>query len=228
MIKTKFKNSSNKSTNGMLVGKSNPSKQRNSRQKILDASLKEFAAYGFDGARVDRIAKKAGINKAMIFYYFSSKQNLYHTVIKEALLDFIPKVQKVIREALNPESFFEALPRLYIRYFSQRKEILQIIARNLIHSPKTIGPLISEIFSQVPDAPSKTLPDVIQRWHRLGMISESDPIQFIFNIVALCFFPIIAQPMVEAILDARITDDPAFLEKRIRSIAHLLKRGMLK
>lgn len=203
-------------------------KKRNSKQKILDAALKEFATFGFEGARVDRIAEEAGINKALLFYYFSSKQNLYHTVITEVMFDFIPKVQNVIRESSTPERLFEDLPELYIQYFSRKKELIQIISRHLIHSPQTIGHVIREIFAQIPDTPSKTLPAVLRKWHRKGLISESDPVQFIFNIIPLCLFPILAQPMVEAILDVRITDDGKFLDKRIRSISHLLKRGMLK
>jgi len=91
------------------------SKEKNAKQKIIDAGRKEFAAFGFEGARVDRIAQKANINKAMIFYYFSSKQNLYRTVIKEVLLDFIPRVQRAVMEASTPESLFEILPALYTR-----------------------------------------------------------------------------------------------------------------
>jgi len=202
-------------------------KEKKAKQKILDAGLEEFAAYGFEGARVDRIAQKAGINKAMIFYYFSSKLNLYRTVIKEILLDFIPRVQRAISEARSPERFFDILPVLYIHYFSTKKEVIKIIGREMIHTPQNIAPLIREVFSQFPEAPSKMLPRIIQDWHEKGLISESDPIQFIFNIVPLCLFPFIAQPMVEAILDVRISDDKEFLEKRIQSITHLLKRGML-
>jgi TetR/AcrR family transcriptional regulator len=202
-------------------------KEKKAKQKILDAGLEEFAAYGFEGARVDRIARKADINKAMIFYYFSSKQNLYRTVIKEVFLDFIPRVKRIIEEARTPERLFESLPSLYIRYFASRKEVIKIIGRELIHSPQNITPLIRDTFTEVPDAPSKMLPKVIQDWHSKGLVSESDPVQFIFNIVPLCLFPLIAQPMVEAILDVRISDDKEFLERRIQSITHLLKRGML-
>lgn len=203
------------------------SNTKNSRRIILDAALKDFAAYGYEGARVDRIARSAGINKAMIFYYFSSKQNLYRTVIKDVLYDFIPRVQKVIMESPNPGHFFESLPALYIRYFSSHRQALQMIGREMIHSPANITPIIREIFSELPQTPSKMLPEVISAWHRKGLISESDPVHFILNIVPLCLFPIIAQPMVEAILDIRITDDAGFLEKRIQSITHLLKKGML-
>jgi len=204
------------------------SNERDSRERILDASRREFAAFGYEGARVERIARKAGINKAMIFYYFSSKQNLYRTVIKRAMFDFIPRVQKVIGESTTPARLFENLPELHIRYFSKKKEIIQIIVRQLVHSPHLITPLIREAFSQGEEGPSKTLPGIIRRWHRMGLISEPDPVQFVFNILPLCLFSIITQPMIEAVMDVRITGDPEFLDKRIRSITHLLKRGMLK
>ncbi len=202
-------------------------KEKSAKQKILDAGLKEFAAYGFEGARVDRIAQKARINKAMIFYYFSSKRNLYHTVIREVLLDFIPRVQQVVAEAETPSRLFEVLPSLYIRYFSKKKDVIKMIGREMIHAPHNITPLIRDIFAGFPDAPSKMMPRTIGNWHSKGLITESDPVQFIFNIIPLCFFPFIAQPMVEAILDVRISDDKDFLEKRIQSITHLLKRGLL-
>jgi TetR/AcrR family transcriptional regulator len=200
---------------------------KNPRRKILDAALKDFADHGFEGARVDRIAQSAGINKAMIFYYFSSKQSLYRTVIEDALHDFIPQVQTAIMESSNPEHLFESIPTLYIRYFSSHRQVIRMIAREMIHSPDNIVHIIREIFAEFPQTPSRILPEVISKWYRKGLISESDPVHFILNIVPLCLFPIIALPMVEGILEVRITDDAGFMERRIKSISHLLKKGML-
>ena len=57
------------------------------KQRILDAAFKEFAAYGVAGARVDRIAKSAGCNKNLIYVYFDSKENLFATVMDHHLAD---------------------------------------------------------------------------------------------------------------------------------------------
>jgi hypothetical protein len=57
------------------------SKSENSKYKILKAARKVFAEKGYDGARVDEIAREAGINKAMLYYYFSSKENILREVI---------------------------------------------------------------------------------------------------------------------------------------------------
>jgi len=202
--------------------------QKNARQKILATALKEFASCGFAGARVDRIAREAGVNKAMIFYYFSSKPELYRTVVRNALLDFIPKVQEAVLRSQTPEQLFEILPALYIRYFSKNKDIIKTIGRELIQNPQNITPMIRETFAAIPLPPSKMFQTVIAEWHRKGLITESDPVHLIFNVAPLCLFPIIAKPMVEAIMDVRITDDESFLEKRIQSITNLLKKGMLK
>lgn len=55
------------------------------REKILDAALGEFSAYGIAGARVDRIAKTAGCNKNLIYIYFDSKEGLFNAVLKKNL-----------------------------------------------------------------------------------------------------------------------------------------------
>jgi TetR/AcrR family transcriptional regulator len=58
-------------------------RHRDSRGLLEAAARAEFAAYGFAGARVDRIAKRAGVNKQLLFYYFGSKQQLYDSVVTD-------------------------------------------------------------------------------------------------------------------------------------------------
>jgi len=54
-------------------------KNKNTKAKILNASIKLFAQYGYDGVGIRRIAKEAGVNSSMISYYFGNKENLYKT-----------------------------------------------------------------------------------------------------------------------------------------------------
>jgi len=54
-----------------------PERSTDTRSRILDSALAEFAAHGLAGARTDRIAQSAGVNKALLYYYFESKENLY-------------------------------------------------------------------------------------------------------------------------------------------------------
>ena len=64
-----------------LAGMSGKENERDSRQRILDAALDVFYEAGFDGARVDEIAKRAGVNQALIYYYFKSKEGLFKELI---------------------------------------------------------------------------------------------------------------------------------------------------
>lgn len=203
-------------------------RQKNTKQRILKEAQKEFAAHGFSGARVERIARAADINKAMIFYYFSSKRILYRTLIKSALADLVPRILQAVMESGDPEQFFEKLPDIYLRHFSRRPEFIRMVGFEVIRAPGNIAPLMKEIFEDFPVSPTQLLPKIIREWHQKGLISESDPMHFILNVISLCVFSIIATPVVEAILDTKIPDFQAYIDQRILSIANLLKRGMLK
>src|SRR5690349_8657956 len=65
-------------------------KDHNTEKKILEAARKVFLAQGMAGARMQDIADKAGINKAMLHYYFRSKDKLFEMIFKEAMAGFVP------------------------------------------------------------------------------------------------------------------------------------------
>lgn len=66
-----------------MVGMPGPAK-RDSRSLILSAARQEFGKLGYAGGRVDRIARRAGVNKQLIFYYFGSKAGLFNAVVEAA------------------------------------------------------------------------------------------------------------------------------------------------
>jgi hypothetical protein len=70
--------------------------------------------------------------------------------------------------------------------------------------------------------------ELIPEWHRQGLITESDPLHFMMNILALSIFSFIGKPMVEAISGIQVKDDAEFFRKRIASVVNVLQRGMLK
>jgi AcrR family transcriptional regulator len=82
-----------------------------SRERLLQAASVEFAARGFNGARVDRIAELAGVNKAMLYYHFEDKAALY----REALRELFESVAERVREALTIDGTPEDRLHRYIR-----------------------------------------------------------------------------------------------------------------
>jgi TetR/AcrR family transcriptional regulator len=72
--------------------------QLGSRDRILAAASSEFAARGFDGAKVDRIAARARVNKAMVYYHFASKAALYREILRQVFGGVAAAVQ-LVRDA---------------------------------------------------------------------------------------------------------------------------------
>jgi TetR/AcrR family transcriptional regulator len=75
---------------------------RVSPDRILAAAALEFAERGFGGARVDRIARRARVNKAMLYYHFRSKQELYRALIRQTFSEAAERVRAIAAEAASP------------------------------------------------------------------------------------------------------------------------------
>jgi len=84
-----------------------------SRDRLLSAAAAEFAARGFDGAKVDRIAKRARVNKAMLYYHFASKAALYREILRDVFGSVAAAVGQVHESAAPPDQqlrqFIEAI-----------------------------------------------------------------------------------------------------------------------
>ena len=77
------------------------SKEVDTKELILNAAEEAFAMKGFGGARTAEIAKKAGVNKALLHYYYKNKEGLYHAVMDRLLFDLVQIAQDVLKEGLK-------------------------------------------------------------------------------------------------------------------------------
>jgi AcrR family transcriptional regulator len=91
------------------------------KAKLLEAALDEFAEYGIAGARVDRIAAKAGCNKAMIYAYFGSKEGLFDELLKIQIDRMIQSVP------ITPDDLPGYAGRLFDSY-AERPQLLRLVA----------------------------------------------------------------------------------------------------
>jgi TetR/AcrR family transcriptional regulator len=203
-------------------------KNASSKDVILAAARREFAARGFSGARVEAIARAAGCNKAMLFYYFSSKEKLYRAVLALALGEIFAEIAVVIRERLTPESFMERFPEIYIRFLARNPDLPRILVFDLIHNPENISRAMVDILRENASFKPQRLLEMIRTWHEQGLISEGDHMHFMLNVISLSIFSFVGRPMVEAISGFKVKDDEEFYRARIRSVVHILKKGMLK
>jgi len=157
------------------------------RLRILEAAKQEFAAHGLAGARVDRIAAKAGANKRMLYYHVGNKEELYLTVLEGAYEKIRAEERGLDLEHLNPPKAIGRLIEFTWSYFLRNSEFLALLntenlakARHLKHSTKVKSmhsPFVEMIRT------------VVRRGVASGdFVVEVDPVQLYISIAALCFF----------------------------------------
>lgn len=198
------------------------------KERILNAALKEFSKEGLGGARVERIARNAAINKAMIFYYFSSKQNLYQEVLFHVMSKIFGRVSALIAGESGAEAFMEKMTEVYISFLAKNQDFVRMIALDMIQNPGNIDRFFKKFFEDRFENGPGLLFGKVKEWYEKGEITESDPLQFIINILSLNIFVFIGKPIFEAIFNVKIDEIDDFYEKRIKSVVSILKRGMLK
>ncbi len=202
--------------------------KKGSKERIFKAAVNEFSTHGFYGARVDMIAKRASINKAMVFYYFSSKEVLYKNVLTMIATGIIGRLKNsgIVRNDLTPEEYLRVFPETYIGFFTDNPEYLRIVVLGLIQNGELMKSILHDVLVETEESLPKKFAGIIEGWHRLGLINEKNPVHFFLNIVSILIFPLVLKPLPE-VLFGKDFDEEIFLAERKESVLNLLKRGMI-
>lgn len=124
-------------------------------EKIIKSAQREFAQYGYEGARVDRIARMAKVNKAMIYYHFKSKENLYEHLLSKVYAAIFPRIIEDIPKELGPRETLERIIGSFIDFIKELDEdFIRMMLRELssggkyfkkLMLPKVIVPMIKVV-----------------------------------------------------------------------------------
>ena len=101
----------------------------NKRAKILRAAEKEFAQKGYAGARVDKIAKAAKLDKATLYYYFRTKQDIYNAVLMDVTQTFTDLSSKGFEQDIDPGEELAALVDVLVDFLNEHKSFALILRR---------------------------------------------------------------------------------------------------
>ncbi|MCD6347101.1 MAG: TetR/AcrR family transcriptional regulator [Bacteroidales bacterium] len=165
-------------------------KDRNTEELILDAAKRVFLTRGFDGARMQDIADSAGLNKALIYYYFRSKENLYRLVVKEIMEKFFPALFEVFYSKANLSDKIYTFFDLYISFLIENPVIPQFIIAELVRQPDRLNEFFSKpmeygAFQRL----SQLIEDSVQK-KEMRPIS---PQHFLINLISLSVFPVVTR-----------------------------------
>ena len=157
------------------------------KARILAAATAEFARYGLGGARVDRIAARAGANKRMLYYYFRDKDNLFLAALEARYAHIRAAERALDLEHLEPRQALRRLIEFTWRYFLDHPEFLTLLNSENLHKGRHVRR--SRRVPQMHSTLVETLRGVLKRGERAGVFRTGvDPVQLYISIAGEGYF----------------------------------------
>jgi TetR/AcrR family transcriptional regulator len=193
-----------------------------SQARIYEAALLEFAEFGLAGARVDRIAGRAGINKAMIYYHFGSKQELYDTVVKNIAEDASARIGGAMKRAAKLEDALLAIAGYHSRGLAWGSQISRILLHEVASGGETLRRIIPGLAAKM--ELRSIITDMIEAGKREGRYRDVDTRHAMISFVGMSIFYLIMAPMVNEVWG--ISDKAGFRDERPEAIVDLFMNGL--
>jgi TetR/AcrR family transcriptional regulator len=196
---------------------------RVSPDRILDAAAAEFAERGFAGARVDRIARRARVNKAMIYYHFASKQRLYRVLLRT----MFSRAAEALRVAgAGPAASVEKLDRAIAdlgRLIAEHPVLPAIMMREVADGGRHLDAETLAALGTVPRAFAAIVAEGVAR----GAFREVDPVFAYFSVLPPLVFFLAAAPIRKQVTSLHVIDLKAMTpEDFIRQLQQSARRAL--
>ncbi|MEO8579470.1 MAG: TetR/AcrR family transcriptional regulator [Gemmatimonadales bacterium] len=189
-----------------------PIREAATEQRILEAARAVFLRHGTAGARMQEIAQEAGVNQALLHYYFRTKERLAGAVFQQIASRIFPALAQTLGAETPLDEKIERLIAIYLDNLSQNRFVPGYVISELHYHPERVQQLLSSVMGADPGIlmPSllKNLEKQINEGVQAGTMRPIKPQQFIVNLISLCIFPFAARPMLSIIFGM---DDAAFL-----------------
>ena len=169
---------------------------KNTEERILDAARKVFTRKGFAAARMEDIAKEADMNRALLHYYFRSKQKMFEVIFEENLKHFFGNFLKILTTEEELEIKIRKLVEAEIDMLLQNQYLPLFMLNEMNRNPE----MIKDRLFQIPQ--KQFIPEFIKQVEKeitKGTIKKVAPMHLLINIISLCIFPFAGKPMMMTI-----------------------------
>jgi TetR/AcrR family transcriptional regulator len=166
------------------------------RAAILKAALEEFMHEGPSGARTEEIARRAGVNKALLYYYFKDKEGLYTAALEQVLSGLVSRVMTVLDRAdLSPRERMLLYVKTHFDYISGAPGYTRLVQREFMRSTgRTLSPPASRLFEREAQPMYMRLIKLVEEGIRCGEFRKVEPHQAIASILGIIIFYFISIP----------------------------------
>lgn len=194
-------------------------KKDSTEDKILEAAKNVFVTKGMEGARMQEIADEAGINKALLHYYFRSKERLFEAIFAEIIKFAFPKITRIVQSEEPIVTKIEQVIDAYIDLLINHPFIPGFIIKELNRDPSGLFKIVIK-FGLNPQA----IFDHIQLAMDRGEIIQMPPKHLAVNIISMCVFPFAARPILSFVV---FKDDQKALEAFYAERAAVIKKFVI-
>lgn len=199
--------------------------------RILEAARSVFIRRGTAGARMQEIAAEAGVNQALLHYYFRSKSALSAAVFEQLGSRLFAALLQALSEDSTLDEKIDRVVALYHDNLSKNPFLPGYIIAELQHHPERIEMLLSKVGGgrdprQVVLPLFLRLGEQIEAEVRAGRMRPIGPRQFVVNLVSLCIFPFAARPMLAMMLGLDDEAFPSFIDERRRTLADFYRNAL--
>lgn len=166
------------------------------RAAILTAALEEFAHEGAAGARTDEIARRAGVNKALLYYYFKDKEGLYAAALEQVFSGLLERAMPVLeRTDLSPQKRLLLYAQTHFDYIASSPAHSRLVQREFMRSAgRTLSPAATRIFERYGKRLYLKLIELIEEGGDTGEFRKVDPRQTVTSILGTIVFYFISIP----------------------------------
>lgn len=185
---------------------------------ILDAAKRVFQNKGMDGARMQEIADEAKINKAMLHYYYRSKQLLFESVFKNAFALLAPQLNAILNDDSSVEDKIRNFTANYISFIIKHPYLPTFIIQELNRNPDFVLKMKdSKGFPNIEKFKKQVVAEVEK-----GILKPIKGEQLFINIMALNVFPFVATPLIKAFINIDKKAFKQLMEDRKTEVADFI------
>jgi len=204
------------------------SKEKPTEELILDAAMKVFTRKGFAAARTEEIAKEAGINRALLHYYYRDKQTMFNLIFESRFKEFFKglfvifeadnislfdKISRMVEHEINTLTKHPDLARFIITEIAQHPELLIEYGKKLGVNPR----LFIEGFE-----------NQVSKEVSAGIIKPIEGKQLLMNIMSLCIYPFVAKPIIQTMMTVDEATFYQMTEQRKKEVSEFIISAIKK
>jgi TetR/AcrR family transcriptional regulator len=170
-----------------------------SRAAILQAAVREFSREGVAGARTDAIARAAGVNKALLYYYFKDKETLYGAVLDHVFGGLRQSIQEALASDLPPREKLLAYVGAHFDYIAGHPLYPRIAQGEMMRAARGRAPHLERIAKQYFVPLFGKVAAVIEEGQKTGDFRPVDPVHFVPSMIAIIVFHFTNAPVLRIV-----------------------------